>query len=251
MASQIAQEPSGTTQTLSVVAGAVEPRSVDWGALKPNRLRDTSGRYAVSDQVAWLCECHDQPLLWVKSAKGGYFLCHVRKKERAREWARAHPPTAEQRHAWYLGDAEARRAAKRAYHAADPERARRQRRASYEKRREAEIAQAKAWQQANRERDNANERAWRARNPERTRAAINEAWHRRRARLASVPTDQWTRRDVWERDDGLCIYCGDDLDPQNWHVDHVIPIARGGSNLLSNVCASCPSCNLQKGVRTA
>lgn len=49
-----------------------------------------------------------------------------------------------------------------------------------------------------------------------------------------------------------CAYCREPLqaDPP-WHVEHVTPIARGGSGLLSNLAPSCPPCNSRKGTKTA
>jgi hypothetical protein len=35
-----------------------------------------------------------------------------------------------------------------------------------------------------------------------------------------------------------------------FHLDHIRPIARGGSDALSNRCLACASCNLAKGDRT-
>jgi 5-methylcytosine-specific restriction endonuclease McrA len=45
-----------------------------------------------------------------------------------------------------------------------------------------------------------------------------------------------------------CVLCGASL----WvmfHVDHIVPICRGGSNWPSNLQCLCPGCNLEKGGR--
>lgn len=39
-----------------------------------------------------------------------------------------------------------------------------------------------------------------------------------------------------------CAYCSTELG--NYHVDHVWPLAAGGTNRLSNLVLSCPPCNL-------
>jgi len=44
---------------------------------------------------------------------------------------------------------------------------------------------------------------------------------------------------------GLCAYCSIELD-DNFHIDHVKPLSRGGSNWPDNLALSCPRCNLSK-----
>lgn len=61
---------------------------------------------------------------------------------------------------------------------------------------------------------------------------------------AQIPSA--TRRKVLAR--GVCVYCGDTQGP--FHVDHVKPLARGGSNAESNLACSCASCNMAKGAKT-
>jgi 5-methylcytosine-specific restriction endonuclease McrA len=44
--------------------------------------------------------------------------------------------------------------------------------------------------------------------------------------------------------DGACAYCGSDLCIE---IEHVIPLCRGGSNLIANVVPACHECNQDKG----
>lgn len=46
-----------------------------------------------------------------------------------------------------------------------------------------------------------------------------------------------------------CAYCSEDLDLKTFHIDHVVPLAVGGTNNLDNLCLSCPACNLAGGAR--
>lgn len=72
-----------------------------------------------------------------------------------------------------------------------------------------------------------------------------ERWFERKA------WPQWTIRVVQERDRGHCAECGRNLgnEPQRApHVDHIIPLARGGTNDLVNLQLLCQDCNLRKGV---
>jgi 5-methylcytosine-specific restriction endonuclease McrA len=51
---------------------------------------------------------------------------------------------------------------------------------------------------------------------------------------------------VLERDDGVCGICGEDVDPQNYHVDHIVPLAKGGEHSYRNTQAAHPACNMKK-----
>lgn len=51
---------------------------------------------------------------------------------------------------------------------------------------------------------------------------------------------------MWLRDEGRCIYCGKGLTPQTMHLDHVVPVARGGSGVTENLVASCERCQWRK-----
>ena len=42
-----------------------------------------------------------------------------------------------------------------------------------------------------------------------------------------------------------CFYCKIEL--SSFHVDHYIPISKGGRHTISNLVISCPKCNLKKG----
>jgi 5-methylcytosine-specific restriction endonuclease McrA len=33
------------------------------------------------------------------------------------------------------------------------------------------------------------------------------------------------------------------------HVDHVVPLARGGTHTRDNLATACPSCNISKGTK--
>ena len=52
------------------------------------------------------------------------------------------------------------------------------------------------------------------------------------------------------KQDYKCKYCNCDLDfsvKNSVHLDHVVPLSKGGTHTIENVVYSCASCNLQKG----
>lgn len=57
-----------------------------------------------------------------------------------------------------------------------------------------------------------------------------------------IPDD--VRIFVWRRDAGRCVRCGSN---HNLEYDHIIPLAKGGSNTERNVQLLCESCNRTKG----
>ena len=52
-----------------------------------------------------------------------------------------------------------------------------------------------------------------------------------------------TRDTVLQRDRHRCHYCG----APATEVDHVLPVARGGTDAQDNLVAACRNCNLAKG----
>lgn len=159
---------------------------------------------------------------------------------------------------------------------ADPEAKRQRDREYYRERRDDRLAYIKNWQNENRERVRAYKDKWKENNPsyhhdwylanrgrslaraksnakrrleenpERIRAMQRNAVARRRARQREAFVENVDSRVVWERDRGICGICGEPADAGDWHVDHVIPIARGGEHSYANVQVSHPYCNRSK-----
>ena len=61
------------------------------------------------------------------------------------------------------------------------------------------------------------------------------------------PLSGKTRLDVMERDDYKCQMCGRTVeDGIKLHIDHIVPVSKGGSNDMSNLQVLCHECNLAK-----
>jgi len=151
---------------------------------------------------------------------------------------------------------------------ADPERNRQYKREYYQRNKERMDTQAKAWKAANpekcreynkryatkreatpewREYHRAWQRAWAKANPEVRRVRRLK----RKRRLRAVFVEEVLPLVVLERDDGVCGICGDDVDPLDFHLDHVLPLAMGGLHAYFNVQVAHPFCNRSKGVKCA
>ena len=58
------------------------------------------------------------------------------------------------------------------------------------------------------------------------------------------------RYDVLRRDDFHCVRCGRGRkDGVKLHVDHIVPVSRGGESVMSNLQTLCEDCNRGKGNR--
>jgi 5-methylcytosine-specific restriction endonuclease McrA len=77
-----------------------------------------------------------------------------------------------------------------------------------------------------------------------------EIRHRRRAKESSNG-GSFTQEEIlalYEKQQGICAYCPKELNGV-YHIDHFIPIARGGANSILNIRLSCRFCNQSKGDR--
>lgn len=50
-----------------------------------------------------------------------------------------------------------------------------------------------------------------------------------------------------EKSKSNCYWCNCKIIGSNYHIDHYMPLSKGGEHTLSNLVVSCPSCNLRKG----
>ena len=55
------------------------------------------------------------------------------------------------------------------------------------------------------------------------------------------------RHRVLKRDRGTCRYCG--TYDSSMEIDHVIPVALGGTNRFGNLVTACRDCNARKGTK--
>lgn len=128
------------------------------------------------------------------------------------------------------------------WNAEHPELAKATDRRKYLKNREKKLSYQARYYNDNRERIAEYNRL----NPDRHR----EAKYIRRARkYGNGPIERIYRKIVWERDRGVCGICCLPADKANWHLDHKIALARGGTHTYRNVQVAHPSCNMKKGVR--
>jgi 5-methylcytosine-specific restriction endonuclease McrA len=93
----------------------------------------------------------------------------------------------------------------------------------------------------------ADTRAWRHRNKAASSLHVRAAKAKRRA-----AEGKFTKPDIialLASQKAICAACPSDI-AENFHVDHVRPLARGGTNWPDNLQLLCPTCNRSKGRKT-
>lgn len=149
----------------------------------------------------------------------------------------------------------------RKFHAANPEKAYEWARRWIEKHPDERRALGRQYYRKNREKVLAGNAAWKAKNPEwfvnyhrrwkeKNRDKVR-ASHRNRKALKRLNGGTHNAKDVAEimkLQGSMCACCRIKLS-RDFHVDHIIPLSRGGSNDRKNLQLTCPTCNLQKSKR--
>jgi len=99
------------------------------------------------------------------------------------------------------------------------------------------------------------EKRWRKENPHKALRNSKD-----RARKKGVPSEYYTRQHIFDRDGYDCYICGTPTDltaphvqgQPGWelypHIEHVIPLAKGGHDTKDNVKIAHAKCNIDKGV---
>lgn len=70
----------------------------------------------------------------------------------------------------------------------------------------------------------------------------------RRLEKYDINQVKYSRKNVIQRDNYTCQYCGKSIGPMT--VDHIVPRSKGGQSNWDNLVACCKRCNSQKGDKT-
>jgi 5-methylcytosine-specific restriction endonuclease McrA len=200
--------------------------------------------------------------------------CKVCRNARSKLWHQANRDRArENAHRWYEENRERKLELDRERYQSDPDRARektrRWREANLEFARERTRQwraanpdrareSTRRWREANPDKQKESARRWRLTNPDKKREALR-LWHEenpekvriyqhnRRARKLNNGGTHTAEdiRALYKSQKGRCWYCGKKVG-DNYHVDHRVPLSRGGSNAPENLVVGCPTCNLSK-----
>jgi 5-methylcytosine-specific restriction endonuclease McrA len=128
-------------------------------------------------------------------------------------------------------------------------------------------AASRRWRMLNPEKSREWDRRWIANNRERVRESarlrarnnlerirFHTANRRARKRKASGSYGRDDISRLFNLQKGKCAYhrfCGNRISkrPNGYHVDHIVPLAKGGTNWPSNLQLTCPQCNVRKNAQ--
>ena len=65
-------------------------------------------------------------------------------------------------------------------------------------------------------------------------------------RYGRQPIPRKLRHEVFKRDGYRCCECGASKDETSLEIDHIVPVARGGTNDIDNLQTLCRECNRMK-----
>jgi 5-methylcytosine-specific restriction endonuclease McrA len=160
-------------------------------------------------------------------------------KECLREQGRSHK---DRHRAYYAAHTEERIAYQHAYRAANPEKIA----AYHAERRELETEQRRMSRAANPEKATEYSRGYRLAHLEQYAANARNYHARKRGNGGAHTADDI--RAQYERQKGKCFYCGAKVS-NNYQVDHVLPLVKGGSNGPENLVVTCVACNMKKNAK--
>lgn len=165
----------------------------------------------------------------------------------------------------------------RARRAANPERSREANKRSREKHIEKNRERQREYYEANKDRVLERNREWFARNPGKA-AAYQAAWRVRNPGKQAEFQQRWAEQNrdkvrqiarnyrarrrgaegshsvadiaaLLTRQRGRCAECGVAFRETGFHVDHIVPVSKGGGNGRRNLQLLCPGCNRSKGAK--
>jgi 5-methylcytosine-specific restriction endonuclease McrA len=120
---------------------------------------------------------------------------------------------------------------------------------------------AKEYRENNRERATRSHREYRRRNIEHFREYYKHKYRKNptytkvlsalgRSRRKNAE-GCFTTKDIsilLQKQQGMCVYCNCDI-AEVYHIDHIMPLSKGGTNWPDNLQLLCPTCNLRKNAK--
>jgi len=88
---------------------------------------------------------------------------------------------------------------------------------------------------------------WKKKHPEKVRIAYHNYQANKKENGGKVSLGLAER--LLTRQKNRCAVCKKSLKKTGYHLDHIVPLARGGKNEDRNIQITCPKCNMQKNAK--
>jgi 5-methylcytosine-specific restriction endonuclease McrA len=240
-------------------------RARKWKEANPDRYRDNylrNGRARSAESrraeyernreriLEWHREYYERNAEAIRQYQREYIAANADavKQRKKREYEAADPEVRRSKgRAFRAANAERLRATSAEYYAQNADR-RKQYQREYKAANPEKVAERnRLYRLTHREQINAKSREWKAANPERVRALVAKYKARRREAPGIITAADI--RGQYDAQRGTCFYCSLSLADCLFHVDHHIPLSRGGTNEPDNIVLACPACNMAKGTK--
>ena len=107
-------------------------------------------------------------------------------------------------------------------------------------------AYSKEWVEQNRDKYRKTQRAWKTKNIESVR--MRGRLYQAARRTGSDKQKPSFVQELMQIQGGLCVVCKVDI-RNKFHLDHILPVSRGGSGEKDNLQLLCVNCNCRKSAR--
>jgi len=187
--------------------------------------------------------------------------CTECKAAQSHEWYSDKPRAAAKRTRWRRENPEREKANRDAWVSANPDRVAKSQKDYAERHPGRPAAACRSWYHRNKERQQERALEYRNANIEQARAASRTYNKANPEKIAAIARTRRARAkssggvhtaedvaDIMKMQGGKCAYCRTRLG-KKYHVDHVMPLALGGSNDRSNLQILCQPCNQSKSAK--
>lgn len=104
----------------------------------------------------------------------------------------------------------------------------------------------------NRDKARITEKLWRKNNQDKVKAMTKNIRQKRRSACENTDVDSQYILKLFELQTNKCVYCKIKLNKNGknkYHIDHIIPLSKGGKHTKTNIQLLCPLCNLNKNAK--
>lgn len=128
------------------------------------------------------------------------------------------------------------------------------RRSNYRRNREKILSQRAAYRERNHEKIRSNNPKWRRKweathRPQVREKAMRRYALKRSATVGEVSVIRAFYKHVQSSPRLRCYWCKKATARSDRHVDHIVPLSKGGAHAVENLCCACVNCNESKGAK--